>query len=543
MKKDWRTRLQKAARETLGFDDVHPEQERPIEAVLRGRDTLVVMPTGSGKSAIYQLAGMLLHGLTIIVSPLIALQRDQVVALEDAGLSAAHLNSTLSNGEHGNLFARLDAGMVSFLFLAPEQLANEKTVNRLKRANPALFVVDEAHCITDWGHDFRPDYLQLGPVIEQLAHPPVLALTATAAGPVRDEIIARLGMRDPAVFVQGFDRPNISLGVETFRDPDDKRATMIERAGNHAGSGIIYAATRQATEEIAAALSETGRSAAAYHAGLKTSERDDIQSRFMANELKIMVATIAFGMGIDKPDIRFVFHHDISESLDAYYQEIGRAGRDGEPADAVHFNHPDNLDLRRFQSGAGELKAEDVRPVLATIQRANEAVDPADLREALNARDSQINRALHRLEEVGAVTIEPSGEVTATATDRSVEEAAAAAAEAQNNLRQYATTRLEMMRQYAETADCRREFLLNYFGEPYEGPCGSCDTCLAGTAETTALGAEPFALQSVVIHTTWGEGTVMHYEDGKIVILFPDAGYRTLDLDLVREGHLLRPKH
>jgi ATP-dependent DNA helicase RecQ len=543
MQNDWRTRLQKAARETLGFDDVHPEQERPIEAVLRGRDTLVVMPTGSGKSAIYQLAGMLLHGLTIIVSPLIALQRDQVVALEDAGLSAAHLNSTLSNGEHGDLFARLDAGMVSFVFLAPEQLANEKTVNRLKRANPALFVVDEAHCITDWGHDFRPDYLQLGPVIEQLAHPPVLALTATAAGPVRDEIIARLGMRDPAVFVQGFDRPNISLGVETFRDPDDKRATMIERAGNHAGSGIIYAATRQATEEIAAALSETGRSAAAYHAGLKTSERDDIQSRFMANELKIMVATIAFGMGIDKPDIRFVFHHDISESLDAYYQEIGRAGRDGEPADAVLFYHPDNLDLRRFQSGAGELKAEDVRPVLATIQRANEAVDPADLREALNARDSQINRALHRLEEVGAVTIEPSGEVVATETEQSIEEAATAAAEAQNNLRQYATTRLEMMRQYAETADCRREFLLNYFGEPYEGPCGSCDTCLAGTAETTAHGAEPFALQSVVIHTTWGEGTVMHYEDGKIVILFPDAGYRTLDLDLVREGHLLRPKH
>ena len=543
MMKDWQQRLRKAARETLGFDEVYPEQERPIQTILEGRDTLVVMPTGAGKSAIYQLAGILLDGLTIIVSPLIALQRDQVEALDHAGLSAAHLNSTLTDRERDDLFDRLDAGEIAFLFLAPEQLANEETVSRLQRAKPALFVVDEAHCITDWGHDFRPDYLQLRPVIEQLDHPPILALTATAAGPVREEIVRRLGMRNPAIFVQGFDRPNIFLAVETFLDAEEKREALLERATNHPGPGIVYAATRQATEEIAAALAEAGRSAAAYHAGLKDSARDEVQARFMANAIEVMVATIAFGMGIDKPDIRFVFHHDISESLDAYYQEIGRAGRDGEPADAVLFYDPDDLDLRRFQSGAGELKPEDVRPVLATIQRADEPVDPADLREELNVRDSQINRALHRLEEVGAVTIQPTGEVEAVETKQSVDDAATAAAEAQDHLKQYAATRLEMMRQYAETTDCRREFLLNYFGEPYEGPCGNCDTCLAGTSEVSADTAEPFPLQSTVIHATWGEGTVMHYEDDKIVILFPDAGYRTLDLALVQDEHLLRPQH
>ena len=531
-----------AARTLLGTDELRPGQEPAIRSVVDGRDTLVVMPTGSGKSAIYQIAGQLLDGLTIVVSPLIALQRDQVDSLADTdAFHAAELNSTLTDTERDELFAALRRDARMFLFLAPEQLANEETLERLRQARPALFVVDEAHCISEWGHDFRPDYLKLGAFLDQLGHPTTLALTATAARPVREEIVERLGMRDPNIFVRGFDRPNIHLTVRTFLEEDDQREALLEAVAGMQGPGIVYAARRRDTEEIAAALVERGRRAAAYHAGLKASEREAVQSAFMDGETEIMVATIAFGMGIDKPDIRFVVHDSISDSLDTYYQEFGRAGRDGEPARAVLFYNPDDLGLRRFQSGVGELKAENVRPVLRTIHEADEPVDPAELKERLHLQDTELIRVLGRLEDVDAVTIAPSGEVEAGDTDLSIAEVAEAAERAQAQLQKHASSRLEMMRQYAETSGCRREFLLNYFGEAYEGPCGTCDTCDSGAAaEQTADG--PFPLQSTVIHTTWGDGTVMHYENGNVVVLFREAGYRTLSLQLVQEEGLLQPK-
>ncbi len=531
------------AHDVLGYDDLRPGQREAIDAVMAGHDTLAVMPTGSGKSAIYQISGLLLSGLTIVVSPLIALQKDQVESLETGrDVRAAELNSTLSTKEREAVFEAMETAEQMFLFLAPEQLANEDLLERLAKLHPTLFVVDEAHCISEWGHDFRPDYLRLGAAIQTLGRPTTLALTATAAGPVRDEIVDALGMHEPKVFVRDFDRPNIHLAVERFDDADDKLEAVLAFVAEHTGSGIVYAATRKDTETIAAALAEQGVAARAYHAGLKAKERDAIQDAFMAGEADVIVATIAFGMGIDKPDIRYVVHYSISDSLDSYYQEIGRAGRDGEPSEALLLYDPADLNLRRFQSGAGELKAEDVKPVLATIRKADEPVNPADLRDDLGLRDSELVKVIGRLDDVDAVEVAPSGEVIAAETDATLDEMAEAAAKAQEKRQQYASSRLEMMRRYAETPTCRREMLLNYFGDPYEGPCDACDRCESGIAQEAAEEEHPFPLQSQVRHTSWGEGTVMHYEPGgRIVVLFEEAGYRTLDMTLVRENNLLEP--
>src|ERR687889_1044485 len=303
-----RDRIDRTARDVLGFEALRPGQREAIESVLAGRDTLAVLSTGSGKSAIYQIAGLLSPGATLVVSPLIALQRDQVDALRERALGAAQLNSSLPEGERAEALAELAEAALEFLFLAPEQLSNAEVLDELAAARPTLVVVDEAHCISEWGHDFRPDYLRLGAAIETLGHPPVLALTATAAPPVRDEIVERLGLRDPEIVVRGFDRPNIDLAVERFHDERHKDEALLDAVAAAAKPGIVYAATRKRTEELTAALAERGVEAAAYHAGLKKSERERAQERFMDSDLEVIVATTAFGMGVDKADVRFVFH-------------------------------------------------------------------------------------------------------------------------------------------------------------------------------------------------------------------------------------------
>jgi ATP-dependent DNA helicase RecQ len=455
--------VERLAQETLGFEKLRPGQLQAIEAVTSGRDTLAVMSTGYGKSAIYQLAGELLDGPTIVVSPLIALQRDQVEAMEEAAPGeAAELNSTISERERRELMASLREGEREFVLLAPEQLAKQEVLEELRAAEPSLLVVDEAHCISEWGHDFRPDYLRLGAFAAELGNPTLLALTATASPPVRREIVERLGMEDPAVFVRGFDRPNLHLAVRRFTEEHGKERALIEAVQAAEKPGIVYIATRKASEELAEEMQEAGVAAAAYHAGLGAKRRGELQDAFMADEIEAVVATTAFGMGIDKPNVRFVFHAGLSDSVDSYYQEVGRAGRDGEPAQACVFYRPEDQAIRRFFAGGGPEEREE-----------------------------------------------------------------------------YEKSRLEMMRSYAEHSGCRRDFVLSYFGEEHEPPCGNCDNCDAGLVAPEAETERPFEIGATVTHSEWGQGEVQRYEANRVIVLFESVGYRTLDLELVEERGLL----
>lgn len=532
--------IEQAAQAHFGYDELRPGQEAAIQSVLNRQDTLVVMPTGSGKSAIYQLAAVEMTGVTVVVSPLIALQKDQVDTIESQDLGgAAQVNSTIRAGDRQEAFDQLKAGELEFIFLAPEQFKNPETLKQLQAAKPSLFVVDEAHCISEWGHDFRPDYRRLKGVIEALGHPTVLALTATASPPVRQGILEQLGMNKAHVIVQGFDRPNLCLGVARFEDDAEKQDAVIARVLKAEKPGIIYAATRKRADELAAALSDRGITALAYHAGLKRRERDDAQTAFMTDTIEVMVATTAFGMGIDKPNVRFVFHYDISDSIDSYYQEIGRAGRDSNPADAQLFYNPKDLSLRRFFTG-GQLDLDQVAQVAVAIHKADAPLPLKDLQQETALSQTKVMTALNHLEAAGVVSLLPTGEVAACENPVDLTAALEDAAQADKQHQQFERSRLEMMRGYAEVRGCRREYLLNYFGEKSKTPCGACDNCNAGITTEKGDRLEPYPIDSRVQHKSWGEGTVMRYEGDKVVVLFDEVGYKTLEVGMALLGGLLR---
>jgi ATP-dependent DNA helicase RecQ len=537
-------RIDRVAREAFGFAALRAGQREAIESVLAGRDTLVVMSTGSGKSAIYQIAGLLTEGATVVISPLIALQRDQVEDLaERAAGGAAQLNSSLPAAERERALAELAEDALEFLLLAPEQLANEDVLAELAIARPSLLVVDEAHCISEWGHDFRPDYLRVGAAAEALGRPPILALTATAAPPVREEICEQLGLRDPEVLVRGFDRPNIRLAVDRFHGEQGakrKRRALEDAIEAAPMPGIVYVATRRQAEELAGSLCERGVQAASYHAGMRAAERDAVQERFMDGDLDVVAATTAFGMGIDKADVRWVFHGEISESLDAYYQELGRAGRDGEPAEARLFYRQEDLGLRRFFSGTGHVEVDEIAQVLEAVRQASGVVEPTALEQETELSETKLATALARLEEAGAVEILPSGDVRPAARVDDPAGAVEAAAVEEEKRRVFDRSRVDMMRGYAEADGCRREFLLSYFGEPFEPPCGRCDNCEAGRGSSPADDV-PFAIGTRVAQEQWGEGVVQRYDGEAVVVLFDDVGYKTLALAVVRDRALLEP--
>ncbi|MCW2725775.1 MAG: ATP-dependent helicase, RecQ family [Frankiales bacterium] len=508
---------------------------------MAGRDTLVVMPTGAGKSAVYQVPALLLDGPTVVVSPLIALQRDQVAALSArAGTGGAvHANSTLSEKARHEAFAALQAGNVEFFFLAPEQLGKPEVLDAVAQAEPSLFVVDEAHCISAWGHDFRPDYLRLGSAVERLGSPRVLALTATASPPVRDEIIERLRLRDPVQLVRGFDRPNLHLSVEAFRDEDQKREAVVLRAMGEQKPGIVYTATRKSAEALAQVLADYGMTAAAYHAGMRASARSQVQDAFLDGSLDVVVATTAFGMGIDKADVRFVIHAEVADSIDSYYQEIGRAGRDAQRAEAVLFYRPEDLGLRTFFASATP-DVQKLRKVATLVQHADGPVQPTEVAREMDVSATRLAGLVNLLEQAGAVEVRADGALDEPDNAPAPPDAAALAAELAESHKKVERSRVEMMRGYAETSGCRRQYVLAYFGEAYDEQCGYCDNCEAGTASEQPDAAEsPYPLQSKVRHASWGEGIVMRYEGDRIVVLFEDVGYRTLSLATVQERGLL----
>ncbi|MGW5049611.1 RecQ family ATP-dependent DNA helicase [Actinokineospora sp. NPDC004072] len=524
-------RLRRLAAETFGWPRLHPEQLAAMEHIMAGRDVLAVLPTGAGKSAIYQVPALLLDGPTVVVSPLIALQQDQQEGIEGSRApDAVVLNSAQSEAENRAAWAALGDGTAEYVFLSPEQLAKDELVDALAELGVSLFVVDEAHCVSTWGHDFRPDYLRLGPVLQRLGHPRAVALTATAAPPVRQDIARRLGLRDHREVMASFDRPNLHLAVDRFTSDDRKRAAVVDAVRERSGVGLLYAATRKDTEYYAGELAAAGVRVAHYHAGMAAGDRERVHEDFLSGAVDVVVATSAFGMGIDKPDVRFVVHASVPDSLDSYYQQIGRAGRDGEPADAVLCYRSEDLGLQRFLTASGTPE-DTIGEVARVLDAHDEPLAPGEVRAAVDAAPGRTTRAMNLLEEAGAVTADAEGRLRPTdapdPVDRAVE-----TAEARERL---VRTRVEMVRAYAETTGCRRIRLLAYFGEDLPDPCGNCDNCDAGTARPTGPASAEFPLNASVRHSKWGHGVVTESSQDRITVLFDDAGYRTLSVDAVAD--------
>ena len=427
--------LRKSLQELFGLDEFRPAQREVIEDVLAGKDVLCVMPTGAGKSLCFQLPAAVSGGLTIVVSPLISLMQDQVQQLRDEGITAAMLNSALDADEQRKVVSDLNNGFKGLLYVAPERFFTAGFASTMSKLRPTLLAVDEAHCISQWGHDFRPEYSQLGDARKRLGDPPTIALTATATEEVRNDIIRRLGLREPTIVVTGFDRPNLRYESRNISTVKAKDQALLEILGKEPGSGIIYCATRKAVDAVADLLARElkSRPVFPYHAGMDASQRTGNQDGWMDAAGGIAVATNAFGMGINKPDTRWVIHYNVPGTLEAYYQEAGRAGRDGLPARCIMlFSFQDRYTHEFFIDKIGE-----------------NPNDPA-----------------------GEPLIEP---------------------ERLKELQDHARAKLDLIIKYARTHICRRQMILDYFGDESEVTDCQCDVCRRGEELSTSAttGAAP----------------------------------------------------
>ena len=475
----------------FGFDNFREGQREVIESILAGKDVVVVMPTGSGKSLCYQLPAMILDGVTLVVSPLIALMKDQVDALQARGLPATFINSSIPETEQRARIESLRRREHKLVYIAPERFRSSRFNAALQSIPISLFAVDEAHCISTWGHDFRPDYLRLKHVIRSLGNIRTLALTATATPYVRSDIVQQLGLEKPQTFVSGFDRPNLRIEV-VHTEKEREKITRIKRlAQSHEGSGIVYASTRKAVEQVGRELTKAGLRVSMYHAGMSDAVRVRAQEEFMNGRTQMIVATNAFGMGIDKRDIRFVAHYQMPGSIEAYYQEIGRAGRDGLPSTCVLlFNYADKNTHDFFIEGS--------YPDLALIKSVYNALLRTELKQiqlstseiahlAQEKNELAINSALYLLER--------AGHIERTAANR-----------AENGRRQSRTIvmldtsplrvdprhvsgradlerrKLRELIEFCYTEECYRSHILRYFGDRrHPRECGTCGNCRPAT--------------------------------------------------------------
>ncbi len=551
------SQIDQMLRKQFGFESFRPGQREIVSHLLHGRDVLAILPTGAGKSLTYQLTAQLLPGVTVVVSPLIALMQDQMAALRERQIGVAVINSAISATAAREQLEQVRRGQAKLLYVAPERFKNTRFMELFCTLPISLFVVDEAHCVSDWGHAFRPSYLLLADAIACVKRPVILALTATATPWVRDEIIARLTMRDPAMVVRGIDRPNLFFEVQRVEqeahdrqvlrsllfDAPDYPEPITERITTAMqGSGIIYTATTRAARETTRWLRDWGIAAEYYHGQRSKADRERVQDAFRRGEIRVIVATNAFGLGIDKPDVRFVIHRDVPGSVEAYYQEAGRAGRDGEFARCVLIYRPADLSRAAFLSGGGELTRAEVEQARVGLLAHPEATR-AELESATGLNTGDLARLISALKRARIVR-ETRGRIKLLKPDFAPEDVPL---EQEAHRLAYERSRVEMMRGYAETGDCRRRYILNYFGEPFEARrCERCDNDQPRDSVQRVVIAEAarhessFQPGAAVTHTAWGAGVVHGINDDKLTVLFETAGYKTLSASFVETEGLLR---